>query len=485
MNKIVFGLLFMLVLGTFAEVKEEEDVLVLTDDNFDEVIQQHEFLLIEFYAPWCGHCKKLAPEYAKAAGQLKKSGSVARLAKVDSTVEKKIAERFEVKGYPTIKFFTSGNPIEFGGGRTAQEIVDWVSKKLLPPSQELKTIDQAEKLISDNEVVVIFFGESGTEEHSNFVTVARGFDDVNFAHTSESSIANKHQVEDTSSPKVVLFKKFDEGRNDYTGNLKVDELKAFVDQHQYPTILPFTQKAAQRIFGDGIPALFLFHEGEDAGNKALEALKEASAALKGKIILSVSGVKEGLPKRLADYVGVSEKDVPTIRIVDPGHDELQKFTLESDISADTIIQFYEDWANKRLQPVYKSEEIPASNDQPVKILVGKNFKDIALDSNKDVLVEFYAPWCGHCKALSPIYDKLAAKLLHMPNLVIAKMDSTANEVEGVKVQGFPTIKFYPANRKSNPIDFNGDRTEEGFIKFLKEHMTVPFIDAPEGEKSEL
>lgn len=51
------------------------------------------------------------------------------------------------------------------------------------------------------------------------------------------------------------------------------------------------------------------------------------------------------------------------------------------------------------------------------------------------------------------------------------MDATTNEVEQVSIQGFPTIKFWPANNKSNPLDFNGDRTVEGFTKFLSEHST--------------
>jgi len=55
----------------------------------------------------------------------------------------------------------------------------------------------------------------------------------------------------------------------------------------------------------------------------------------------------------------------------------------------------------------KSEEIPAHNDEPVKVLVGKNFEEIVYDETKDVLVEFYAPWCGHCKSLAPKYDELA------------------------------------------------------------------------------
>lgn len=76
----------------------------------------------------------------------------------------------------------------------------------------------------------------------------------------------------------------------------------------------------------------------------------------------------------------------------------------------------------------KTEEIPATNDEPVKIIVGKNFKDLVVNNDADVLVEFYAPWCGHCKQLAPIYDTLAKKLLVNSKIVIAKCDSTANEV---------------------------------------------------------
>jgi hypothetical protein len=69
--------------------------------------------------------------------------------------------------------------------------------------------------------------------------------------------------------------------------------------------------------------------------------------------------------------------------------------------------------------------------------------------------------------------------------VIAKIDSTANEIDGVPINGFPTIKFFPANNKQNPIDYNDERTEEGFIKFLKEHATLPWVEASGKEHSDL
>ena len=101
-------------------------------------------------------------------------------------------------------------------------------------------------------------------------------------------------------------------------------------------------------------------------------------------------------------------------------------------------------------------------------MVGKNFEEVVFDESKDVLVEFYAPWCGHCKSLVPIYEELAKKLAYNKNIIIAKMDATANEVKGVSIKSFPTIKFWSKNNKANPVDYSGDRDVEGFIKFLKE-----------------
>ena len=110
-------------------------MLVLTDKNFAEKLAPIDLALVEFYAPWCGHCKSLAPAYEEAATKLKKDGTSIVLAKVDATVETESASKYGVSGYPSIKIFRKGSVSQdYSGARTADAIVTYMKKQALPAS---------------------------------------------------------------------------------------------------------------------------------------------------------------------------------------------------------------------------------------------------------------------------------------------------------------------------------------------------------------
>lgn len=116
-------------------------------------------------------------------------------------------------------------------------------------------------------------------------------------------------------------------------------------------------------------------------------------------------------------------------------------------------KFVQDVIEGNLEPYLKSEPIPESNDEPVKVAVGKNFDEVVTNNGKDTLIEFYAPWCGHCKKLAPTYDELGQKLSN-EDVAIVKMDATANDVpQPYEVRGFPTLFWVPKDSKDNPIKY--------------------------------
>jgi protein disulfide-isomerase A1 len=224
-----------------AEVTKEEGVLVLTDDNFDEELKNHEFLLVEFYAPWCGHCKKLAPEYAAAAEILAKNDPPFFIGKVDATEQKKLAEKFGVQGFPTLFFFKNGEKQDYTGGRTTDTIVQWILKKSGPPSASI-TCDQLEEKKTANKFVIAYYGSEDDALYKDaHVAYANSEDKITFVHAAEAC--------DGAAPGIVFYRKFEENVMPYSGKADKDSLIEFVKPLMVPTVFEFTEDEIEAVFG--------------------------------------------------------------------------------------------------------------------------------------------------------------------------------------------------------------------------------------------
>jgi len=466
--KSLVCLLAVASLGLGAEVTKDEGVSVLTVENFDEVIEGNEFVLVEFYAPWCGHCKALAPEYAKAAGILAEKESKIVLAKLDATEEGAVAEKFEVRGYPTLKFFRNGKATEYGGGRTADTIVSWLEKKTGPPALALASVEEATAFVAGKDVAVIgVFADQTTDAAKAYLAAAASIDDIPFAITSSAEVAAEHKIEGEA---VLLLKTFDDGRAVLAEDITEAAVAAFIAGESLPLVVDFNQETAQKIFSGDIKSHLLAFLSAKADSHAddVAMLQTQSLAKEnmGKMLFVTINTDEDDHKRILEFFGITESELPTFRAIQLGED-MAKFKPDDDkIEAENIKAFVAKFLAGELKQHLMSDEIPEDWDATgVKVLVGKNFHEVAMNAEKNVLVEFYAPWCGHCKQLTPIWDKLGEKYADHASIVIAKMDSTTNELEEIKVQGFPTIKLIKAGDNSI-VDFDGERTEAGFVKFL-------------------
>ena len=450
----------------------ENDVIILTDSTFDKALEKYEYLLVLFYAPWCGHCKKIHPEYEKAAKTLRKENLY--LSKVDATVEKKLAEKFEIQGFPTVKLFIKGEPIEYTGGRKEQEVINWMRKKTGPASKLITNVDEIDKLKKDNDVVIIYFGNN-KQELDEYIKVARKNEDFPFHNVESEEIAKKLGVKMNT---VVMFRNFEEEKKELSGDLTSKKIEEFIDAYSSPKVITnFDEKAAQIIFGKALPAIILYCDKQSTKwDEYKKIMENISDKINGKLKVVQTDIKEGMAARLAEYIGVKDADLPKVQIADTRVD-LKKYNMYGDIDEKNILKFIEDWENNKLKPYLKTAEEPKDNNGDVFVVVGKSYEKEVINNDKDVMLLFYAPWCGHCKALHPKYEEVAKKLKEKnPKLLMAKIDATENEVENINISGFPTVKFYPGNKKNKmPIDYNGDRTVEDMIKFIKTNAATPIV----------
>jgi len=358
------------------------EVVHLTDSTFDEFMSTEPSVLVMFYAPWCGHCKRAKPHFILAAAELKHKGIPGRIAAVDCTLEKELTKRFEVRGFPSIKYFKDGEmAFEAGDARETEAIVKFMSDPKEPPPPP-----PPEQPWSDTETEVIHL----TDE------------------TFKPFLKKKKHV-------LVMF------YAPWCGHCK--------------SAKPHYEHAAAEL---------------------KENVKVAFAAVDCTIHRSVCSAYE-------------VNGFPTFKYFNYFKDQKP---YSGGRTKKDFVAFMKDplSLNAGQEPPPPSAEEQWAEVQGslfIKHLRGDEF-DHYMKYKDVVLVMFYAPWCGHCKSMKADYARAAEQLTNakVPH-VLAAVDATQERdlANRFSIKGYPTIKFF---RRGNEVeDYDGGRKTKDLVSYIE------------------
>ncbi|KAI8336286.1 thioredoxin-like protein [Chlamydoabsidia padenii] len=479
LSLLIAGLtvLYSLVHGdsftTGATEDEATNVLTLTEETFDAALTTHPLLLVKFYTPWCGYCKALAPEYEAAAEQMAESLTYNNtlLAQVDCSVYEELCIDHDINSFPTIKLFRDGIPTIYDGPRQTAALTRYLERQSMPALTRLDDTTQLEAFIRSDTVVVIGSGSGGSGDEDDTSEFYKVF------HTLAEELRDRYLfgwLSSSSNDELVLYTRFgdDDGNKDiYVDDLnKPDSIKMFIRRHLTPVFGPIGPENYIDYEEAELPLAYLFVNSEPMLANLSGAVRTFAQQYRGQINFVYIDA-DAYPEQ-AEYLGINVTKAsiwPAFVIQDP---QSRRFILHTTTTADTIRNHLDQYLRNELVPHIESDPVPESNDGPVKVVVGSQFNELVTSSDRDVLLEVYAPWCGHCKALAPVWTRLG-ELVRDQNypLVVAKMDGTSNDIPmddpaTFEVDGFPTIAFIEASTHQVALLDSDDRSLRALVDFI-------------------
>ncbi|CAH2035391.1 unnamed protein product [Thlaspi arvense] len=255
-------------------------VLELTDSNFDSAISTFDCIFVDFYAPWCGHCKRLNPELDAAAPILAKLKQPIIIAKLNADKYSRLARKLEIDAFPTLMLYNHGVPMEYYGPRKADLLVRYLKKFVAPDVAVLESDSAVKEFVEDAGTFFPVFIGFGLNESLIASLGGKYKKKAWFAVTKDVSEDVMVSYDFAKAPALVAKHPTYDERSVFYGPFEDGFLEEFVKQNLLPLVLPINQDTLKLLKDDERKIVLTIVEDEthESVGKLIKALRAAAHA---------------------------------------------------------------------------------------------------------------------------------------------------------------------------------------------------------------
>ncbi|KAM3864544.1 protein disulfide-isomerase [Diretmus argenteus] len=450
-------------------IPEQDGVLQLKKGNFNRALKKYKQLLVHFYAPLSGEGHRVSAAFQGAAAELQ--GSEVRLAMVDVSKEKELAKELNATGSPTLRLYLSGdkhNPVPCPVPQNTASILTWLKRRAGSAIDLVSDLSQSEN--SEELLVVGFFKNLDHDYIQVLYAAAVDLPDINFAVTLNEELISKYDL----THDVVLLLRKSKLLQAYkmTPQTSKEELIVFITVYQMEPVTEYNGQTANQILTSPVlnHALLFVNKSAEDFKEIHSAFYSAAEAFRLKVLFVWINVDEPRNGRMLEYFRVRESEAPLIRLVNLT--DHVTYHLPSDtLDAGTIKKFCLTYLEGKAKPKMQSEPIPEGWDkQPVKELVGMNLEKVAFNPDKTVFLMLYLPYSQKSRALFTLWEELATAFKDREEVVIARIDASANDINLQMEDPYPSLRLFPALHAERVVLYTGKRIVKDLVKFVEKEM---------------
>ncbi|GKA06380.1 disulfide isomerase-like protein 5-2 [Tanacetum coccineum] len=272
---------------------DDREVLELTESNFDAAISTFDYIFVDFYAPWCGHCKRLSPELDKAAPMLSGLKKPVVIAKIDADKYSRIASKYDIDGFPTLKMFMNGVPTDYTGPRKADLLVRYLRKFVAPDVTIIESDSGITEFVEEaGKSFPIFIG-FGLDESAISEVAIKFKKNAWFSVAKDFSEKTMEMYDFDKAPALLaLHPNFNE-HNIFYGPFEDNFVEEFIQQSLLPLTLPISGESLKLLKDDKRKIVLTIVEDETHyESKALIKLLRAAASANREFVFAYVGYNQ-------------------------------------------------------------------------------------------------------------------------------------------------------------------------------------------------